>query len=215
MEHISKHLEIPKKELQKHEPKPLNVGKDFQVARKSALIKDTHEADISVVLKYIMLKVGMRAQNLPSKEEKEIIVSHIYQHYPGNTIGEIRLAFDMAITGSLNLKQDDVKCYENFSCAYFSSIMNAYLEWAKEEFKQTQKEDPPPIVILSDEELDNLHRSWTEEFYQQIKSGIVKEIPDYTRAILTKDKLIENGGEAEMFFTYKLGNGILNIYKKE
>jgi len=79
---------------------------------------------------------------------------------------------------------------------------------------EERKVEPPPMNILDDEELDNLHRMWTEEFYQQIRKGIVKEIPDYTRAILVKDGLIENGGDADLFFTYKLGNNIENIYKK-
>jgi len=80
---------------------------------------------------------------------------------------------------------------------------------------EERKVEPPPMNILDDEELDNLHRMWTEEFYQQIRKGIVKEIPDYTRAILVKDGLIENGGDADLFFTYKLGNNIEHIYKRQ
>lgn len=162
-----------------------------------------------------MLKVGMRANNLPSKEEKAVLISHIYQSYPGNTIDEIRLAFDMALRGELDLKTEDVKCYENFSCAYFSQVMNAYLAWSKHEFGHLKTEPPPPMKILTDEELDNLHRMWTEEYYQQIRKGIEREVPDYTRAILTKDGLIADVGEADLFFTYKLGNGIEKIYAKE
>lgn len=79
---------------------------------------------------------------------------------------------------------------------------------------EERKEEPPPTKILSDEELDNLHRGWTEEYYQQIKKGSVQKVPDYTRSILTKDGLISNGGEAEMFFTWKLENEVESVYKK-
>lgn len=178
------------------------------------MIKDTHEADVSVVLKYVMIKVGLRAQNFPSKEEKAVIVDHIYQNYPGNTIGELRLAFDMAIVGDLNLKQEDAKCYENFSCAYISTIMNAYLEWAKEEFKQTVKEEPPPMKILNDFELDNLRRQWTEEFYQRLKAGAVENIPQYCQEILSKDGFIGEGETIVGFFVRVLGEKRKALYEK-
>lgn len=79
---------------------------------------------------------------------------------------------------------------------------------------EERKEEPPPTKILSDEELDNLHRGWTEEYYQQIKKGSVQKVPDYTRSILTKDGLISNGGEAEIFFAWKLENEVESVYKK-
>lgn len=105
---------------------------------------------------------------------------------------------------------------KSMNLALIDEVMIPYLADRKHLSHEVEerKVTPPPIKIMTDEELDNLHRMWTEEFYQQIRKGIVKEIPDYSREILTKDGLIKNGGEADLFFTYKLGNNIENIYKK-
>lgn len=105
---------------------------------------------------------------------------------------------------------------KSMNLALIDEVMLPYLADRKHLSHEVEErnQEPPPIKILTDEELDNLHRMWTEEFYQQIKNGIVKEVPDYTREILVKDKLINDKSEADLFFTYKLGNNAENIYKK-
>jgi hypothetical protein len=47
----------------------------------------------------------------------------------------------MAIQHKLNLEAKDIPCYANFSPAYFTAIMEAYREWAKEQIKQL----PAPV----------------------------------------------------------------------
>lgn len=98
------------------------------------IIKQPVES-IKEVLRLIMLKVGLRAVNLPNDEEKAVLIAHIVTEYGNHTLEEIKLAFDMAISGKLNLEQKDITCYENFSCLYFSNIMTAYRIWAKEVYK--------------------------------------------------------------------------------
>lgn len=80
-----------------------------------------------------MVLIGLRAQNYPDEIETQILTNFITENYGGHTPPEIKLAFEMAITRKLNV---DSKCYENFSVAYFVSIMEAYREWAKEQIKQ-------------------------------------------------------------------------------
>jgi len=99
-----------------------------------------------------MLKVGLRANNWPAEEETAILVFHIIENYGGHTHEEIKLAFDMAITGKLyeerNGKEQvlDANCYENFSCLYVSRIMNAYRGWAVDVNKQHEK----PIHLIEE-----------------------------------------------------------------
>lgn len=89
-----------------------------------------------------MVKIGLRANNWPTDEEKLLLQQHIVRFYGNHTLDEIRLAFDMAITGRLDVQAN---CYENFSCLYFSTIMNAYRQWvAREAGMQEQKLLSPP-----------------------------------------------------------------------
>lgn len=93
-----------------------------------------------------MLKVGIRATNLPHNEEKEVLINHVIENYGGHTLSEIDLAFKMAITGKLDLESKEVNCYENFSCMYFSKIINAYRKWATNAIPNLPIKEPNQIV---------------------------------------------------------------------
>ncbi len=111
-----------------------------------------------------MLKIGLRASNLPTEEEKIVLIDHIKKNYGGHTLAEIRLAFDMAILDKLDI--DDISCYENFSCAYFSKIMNAYRRWSKQEYTHISKPLQPvteKIESTSDETMLDWFRSVRKE----------------------------------------------------
>ena len=100
-------------------------------------------------LRYAMVLVGIKAHNVPNDREKSVLLQFIVNNYGGHTPTEIRLAFDLAIAGELDV--EDVKCYENFSPLYFASIMNGYRKWARPkhgEIKPIEKELTP------DEKLD-------------------------------------------------------------
>ena len=117
----------------------------FELAIRYNRIKDCPVSDLEAILRLIMLKIGVRAANLPNKEEKGLILAHVIGDYGNHTIQEINLAFDMAIMGKLyewNSKFQqipvDANCYENFSCIYISKIMNAYRRWAHETHTELQ-----------------------------------------------------------------------------
>lgn len=74
--------------------------------------------------------IGLRPANYPVDAEKQFLYGYITKHFGGHSKGEIRLAFDMAILRKLDLEDDEIHCYENFTVEYFSRIMNAYRKWA-------------------------------------------------------------------------------------
>lgn len=83
---------------------------------------------IDQLFRRCMIKIGLRAESWPEKEEIALLHSHIREHYGNHTIPEIDLAFDLAISGQLEI--DKVESFENFSCLYLSKIINAYRKWA-------------------------------------------------------------------------------------
>ena len=155
----------------------------------------------------------MRANNLPDDLEKQILINFIQSNYGGHTVSEIRLAFELALNGQLEITE--VKCYENFSVLYFSSIMNAYRLWSAQEYKQTVKEEPPTQRVFTDQELDDLHREDIEMFFQRCRNGIEPhKTPDYFKEILVKDGLMKEADNLFDFFVTRLNNGSENIYVK-
>ena len=112
-----------------------------------------------------MVKVGLRGDNFPTGPEKSLLLAHIYENYGNHTPEEIRLAFDMALSAKLGLDIQDVKCYESFSCLYFSTIMNAYRVWASQVDRQKEQEKEPEPRIYTEEEKEQIEKEY-QEFLQ-------------------------------------------------
>lgn len=103
------------------------------------------------VLKFVMILVGIREQNIPNDGEKKVLIDFIQRLYGGHSLMEIKLAFEMSVTDKLTFeKGENSHHYENFSCGYFAKVMNAYRKWAASEIhhlpKKELKELPPTPV---------------------------------------------------------------------
>lgn len=172
METISKQLTVIQQSLEPAKQE-LQPSKNGDVALVQALndlpVKKGTEESLKEVLRLIILKVGIRANNLPTEEEKAVLIAHIVANYGNHTAKEILLAFEMAIADKLELEHRDVVSYENFSCLYFSTIMNAYRDWAKVEVKHAVKE---VSQIENKENLsDQAMIEWMGEQKELIKAG--------------------------------------------
>lgn len=119
----------------------------FLAALHTRPIKDASDEEIAQVLRYVMVKVGLRAKDFPAEEETEVIFQHIRENYSAHKLEELRLAFNMAIAGKLELSHKEVKVYDQFTCDYVSLIMNAYRSWAGETYGQLiiDKQTPPEM----------------------------------------------------------------------
>lgn len=125
------------------------------------------------VLKFVMILVGIREQNIPNDVEKKVLIDFIQRHYGGHSLMEIKLAFEMAVTDKLSFeKGENSHHYENFSCSYFSKIMNAYRKWAASEIKHLPKKEvkelPPSPVDWSATWEDYKRRSVTQDVEKMI-----------------------------------------------
>lgn len=153
--------------------KPCVTGEEeiFTKALQHNPINKSTVEELKQVLKLVMIKVGIRANNLPNDVEKEVLIEHIITNYGNHTPMEIKLAFDMAVSGKLddmdskgNVIDLETNCYENFSCLYFSKIMNSYRRWARQTHNQLK--DYPKMIAekltLSDEEKAEWIMEWKQ-----------------------------------------------------
>jgi hypothetical protein len=161
-------------ELQLQECKPSGTGnplaEQLMQASKGNTLRVSDENDLKQVLRYSMLLVGLRANNMPTEEEKFVLINFIKTNFANITIAQIKLAFDMAVAGKL---QVDAKCYENFSCEFFGRIMAKYLEFSAEETRiisQRVVEDEP-LPKPSDEILKAQAIDIINDFANQLKAS--------------------------------------------
>lgn len=148
--------------------KPYGSGNAIaiQQAQSTHSLRVRNEEDIKEVLRYSMLLVGLRGNNLPTEEEKFVLTNFVRSNFGNQTPEEIKIAFEMAVAGKL---QVDAKCYENFSCEYFGRIMNAYLEFARQEIKNLPKPIEKVKEKPSDLELKKQAIDTANEYANQIR----------------------------------------------
>lgn len=160
--------------LQQQESKPLKTFEEekFEIALAAPRIYRSDLEETKKALLYAFVLVGLRGQNVPVDEEKAVLLEYIVENYGGHTPEEIKLAFKMAIQGKLNLKPEEVKCYENFSPLYFTTIMDAYREWAREQIKLL----PAPVEDrkLKPMEIVDINLIWALKLLNEINKLPVK-----------------------------------------
>jgi len=67
--------------------------------------------------------------------------------------------------------------------------------------------------VLTDQQLEDIHRGDIEAFYQRCRNGVVPyNTPDYFKEILVKDGLMNQDEEVSSFFVQRLGKGLEHIY---
>lgn len=188
-----------------------NEEQSLQVAVQGQRILNSSIEEIKQVLRYVMIKIGLRASNWPGEEETAVLIQHIVFNFSSHTIDEIKLAFDMALTGKLNA---DPNCFENFSCLYLSGIMNAYRIWAAEAYRQTVKAVPEQ-KIYTDKELWSMQREDMENAYQRMKAGKQNNIPVRMKEVLIKDGLITEETDLAKWLVEQIGNDVKHLYVKK
>jgi hypothetical protein len=131
----------------------------FALAIREPKLKDIDEEELKKAMRYVFMVVGIRGQNIPTGVEKEFLHQYIRTHFGGHTASEIRQAFDMAVQGLLDIDSRDVKCYENFSVMYFSTIMRAYRIWAAE---QARRIDTVTPQVMTDEQKKKIDEEYLD-----------------------------------------------------
>lgn len=159
-----------------------------------------------------MMKLGIRAANLPSTPETAVLVKHIFDTYPDSTPEEVRLAFDMAIAGKLDIDEREVSAYESFSCIYFSKIMNAYRSWVAQQFREAKETHDQRV--FTEEEMEEYRREMIVHAYSLFLDGQTVKRPSILRKQIDKDFPDARELSIKEFFEKRRAAGFTQLYKK-
>jgi hypothetical protein len=127
----------------------------FELAISKPRIISEPVETLKEALRQIFFLIGLRAEQIPADEEKVFLIQYIAENYGGHTADELKLAFKMAIQGRLKIDNKEVKCYGIFSPMYFTTIMDAYRDWAREQIKllpmpiEDRKLNPMEVVHIN------------------------------------------------------------------
>jgi hypothetical protein len=182
---------------------------------KSKRISDCTPREIIEKLSIIYMLIGLRPQHFPTQAEDVLILTFIKKHFGHKTIDELYLAFELAVTGQLDVK--DVKVYDQFTIEYLMRIMNSYKTWLIEKAKEKHQISKPNMQELppltQQDKIDEINEwrakesidfklipiylfDWMFE-YGYIKMTDDEKIQFYSRAIKMREYRLRN--EAEMF----------------
>lgn len=194
-----------------------NCNNEFAVAIQSSNLSTCTSDDLIKNLKYAMLVVGLREANFPSQMEFDFLKEFIRKNFGGNKVDEIKLAFEMAVAGKLDLGKDGCNCYENFSCEYFSRIITAYRKWSKDEAKMMQIEP----TALTQEPIKKQTTNEFVEFWQ--KEWMESKTKNYflfsqftiVYDILANKKTINLTNEEKEIIKTKVKQDLMNTCKNE
>lgn len=120
------------------------------------------------------------------------ITEFIQRNYTDLSIEQISLAFEMALTGKLDLDQKDLEHYQQFSMLYISKILNSFKEKQHNEIKN-YKMIPKQIQNIEETEQQYHDRNIAyciSAFEQFKKSGEFKDLDNLVFKYLWKRKVI-------------------------
>lgn len=147
---------------------------------------------------------------IPEKELLSILVDQfqkkLVEDYPMLNVDEIEYAFRQQAS-----KPDWGK---TMNLALIDEVLVPYLKKRYQVSSDEEKKlEPPPQVLLTDQQLEDIQRGDIEAFYQRCRNGKhTYGAPDYFKDILVKDKLMEKNDDISSFFVQRLGKGFENIY---
>lgn len=161
-------------------------------------------ADLTKALRFIFKDTGYR-----STDESELgylvvrVCEIVKRYYPGFTLKDFRMAFEMSITGELDDYlpkgrdgQADRGHYQQFNAEYVCKILNAYKARRAWVLKKANDAKPKPEPIRN-EELEKYYRNWNRRemiscYEDYKKTGRIPEMSPIAE-MLYYNSLVELG----------------------
>jgi len=109
-------------------------------------------------LRRVLALIGIREDQVPTKEEKQLLIDFIRRRYANYTAEEFVIAFEMAIAGDFKA---DLEHFGQFTAKYLSQVFNAYTSHRNKVSLQVQIEAERLRKIETEEEAQRK----VDEFY--------------------------------------------------
>ena len=144
----------------------LNVGEQIAVANREPRITEAREKEFTEMLKYIFRILGIRPENYPTPEEKQVLVAYVLENMNRWSMRDFVYAFTYGIQGKLDT---DITSFEKFSPLYLERIMQSYSR-----FRFNHVPDVPQLAEcnpLTEEEKRNEVEKGCLFVFEQYKAG--------------------------------------------
>lgn len=119
-----------------HLSKNILIKTEIESGLKIANLDDS-ELSILLLVTQLCKLMGILDDKFPDESTLNMLVDYINRYYRNLTINEIKIAFELGVAGETGV---DMNHYQNFSLLYFSSVVNAYVEYRKRVVAQINKE---------------------------------------------------------------------------
>ena len=125
----------------------------------SIKVRDLSDLEpVSGVLRYYLVVLGIREQNMPSQAQFSVLVDFVKSQLGKYTIEEFKTAVQMAVAKKLEI---NANTYQNLTCVFISELMSVYDNhirrsgFKREEHQNLLLKEKPKQVTDEDREVCN------------------------------------------------------------
>ena len=122
--------------IQKSETKPLE---SFSLKNREQFpqIRAVNEPEtIKQRIRIAFVLTGLKPDNTPSEKYADILFNFVVENYSDLHVEEITTAFNLLLQRKLDIQENQISHYQEFSCEYFGRVMNAYRKYRNKELKK-------------------------------------------------------------------------------
>lgn len=137
----------------------LTVAERYKAAKADTLIRESNDEQIKQVLRYGIILLGIPAEKHGDELSKQVLLNHIKTAFGSISLGEFKLAFELAIEGKTGANTELYKG-EFISAKFIGGILGDYilfknkqkLNLSSDEVKMNNKQRGEAIISLLSEE---------------------------------------------------------------
>ena len=151
----------------------------IQVDQSLRIMNLPNDKDLASTIAYCVKICGLN--NPMTSEDKHLLIQKTKDFFGFLHLDELKLAFDFAIQG---ITKCEIRHFQNFSIAYFTAIVNAYLDYRNKESALIAHNRPVEEIVRIDVAVELAQKEFDEnvinpmfETYKKLKSVELGSVP--------------------------------------